>query len=114
MDITELQHQDSKDLLVLFITYNRSDLLEAALNAIKMRTELGSLSREYVVSDDGSSPEHLARVRALPFDKHVFSQSNSGLGATATGVSPQRVDAIFFKSKMIASSSGGATRYYLH
>jgi|SRR5262245_8666447 len=69
------------DVSVLFITYNRSDLLEIAFQSIRERMDFGSLRVEFVVSDDASDPAHLSRVRSLPFDKHLLSDKNKGLGA---------------------------------
>ena len=69
------------DVSILFITYNRSDLLEIAFQSIRERMDFGSLRVEFVVSDDVSDPAHLSRVRSLPFHKHVLSEKNKGLGA---------------------------------
>ncbi|MCX5724501.1 MAG: glycosyltransferase family A protein [Nitrospirae bacterium] len=68
------------DLSVLFITYNRSDLLETAFLAIRERIDFGRLRVEFLVSDDASEPTHLARIRSLPFDKYVLSTATMGLG----------------------------------
>ena len=68
------------DVSVLFITYNRSDLLEIALRSIRERMDFGNFRVEFIVSDDASDPAHLSRVRSLPFDKHVLSAKNRGLG----------------------------------
>ena len=68
------------DVSVLFITYNRSDLLEIAFRSIRERLDFGNLRVEFIVSDDASDPAHLSRVRSLPFDKHVLSAKNRGLG----------------------------------
>lgn len=70
----------SIDVSVLFISYNRSDLLATAFHAIRDRVDFGGLRVEFLVSDDASDPAHLARVRALPFQKHVLSDLNKGLG----------------------------------
>ncbi|WP_126455644.1 glycosyltransferase family A protein [Sulfuriflexus mobilis] len=73
--------QDVVDVSVLFITYNRSDLLEIAFRSIRERMDFGNLRVEFVVSDDASDPENLSRVQSLPFDKHLLSETNKGLGA---------------------------------
>jgi len=73
--------QNAVDVSVLFITYNRSDLLEIAFRSIRERMDFGNLRVEFVVSDDASDPAHLPRVRSLPFDKHLLSKANQGLGA---------------------------------
>jgi glycosyltransferase involved in cell wall biosynthesis len=72
--------RDDVDVSVLFITYNRSDLLEIAFRSIRERVDFGNLRVEFVVSDDASDPAHLSRVRSLAFDKHVLSTKNRGLG----------------------------------
>ena len=71
----------SVDVSILFITYNRSDLLEIAFRSIRERMDFGNLRVEFVVSDDASDPAHLSRVQSLPFDKHLLSEKNQGLGA---------------------------------
>ena len=71
----------SVDVSILFITYNRSDLLEIAFQSVREGMDFGNLRVEFVVSDDASDPAHLSRVRSLPFDKHVLSARNKGLGA---------------------------------
>jgi len=68
------------DISVLFISYNRSDLLEIAFRSIRERVDFGNLHVEFVVSDDASDPAHLSRVRSLPFHKRVLSAANMGLG----------------------------------
>lgn len=73
--------QNVMDVSVLFITYNRSDLLEIAHRSIRERMDFGTLHVEFVVSDDASDPAHLSLVRSLPFDKHLLSETNKGLGA---------------------------------
>ena len=71
---------NSADVSVLFITYNRSDLLAIAVAALRERLSTGNLQVEYIASDDASTTEHLAQIRALLFDKIVFSDRNRGLG----------------------------------
>lgn len=68
------------DVSVLFITYNRSDLLEIAFRAVRERVDFGNLRVEFIVSDDASDTAHLSRIRVLPFHKHVLSAENKGLG----------------------------------
>lgn len=68
------------DVSVLFITYNRSDLLEISFHSVRDRMEFGKLRVEFIVSDDASDEAHLSRVRSLPFHKHVLSAANMGLG----------------------------------
>lgn len=68
------------DVSVLFITYNRSDLLEIAFQSIREQMDFGSLRVEYVVSDDATdAPNHL-KILSMPFDKFVIAERNMGLG----------------------------------
>ena len=68
------------DISVLFITYNRSDLLEITLQALRERVAFGGLRVEFVVSDDRSGEPHLSHVLSMPFDRHLISETNEGLG----------------------------------
>jgi len=68
------------DISVLFITYNRSDLLEIAFQSIRERMDFGSLRVEYVVSDDASNTSHHSKILSMPFDKFVIAEKNRGLG----------------------------------
>lgn len=65
----------------LFITYNRSDLLDKAFTTLCEAVSKTSLSAEFVVSDDASGPEHQAAIAGLGFDKRVMATHNAGLGA---------------------------------
>jgi glycosyltransferase involved in cell wall biosynthesis len=69
------------DLSVLFVTYNRSDLLETAYTSIQERMDFGALRVEYIVTDDRSDPAHVRVLENLHFDKRVLWSVNSGLGA---------------------------------
>ena len=71
---------ESVDLSVLFITYNRSDLLEISAAAVRDRVEFGSLGVELVVADDASDEEHQRRLRDIGFDKYAIAAVNGGLG----------------------------------
>lgn len=72
---------DQIDLSVLFITYNRADLLQIAYRSIRERMDFGSLRVEYIVSDDGSDPAHLELQQQLYFDRRILWPMNTGLGA---------------------------------
>jgi hypothetical protein len=72
--------QSVMDVSVLFITYNRSDLLEITYSAIRERMEFVNLRVEFIVSDDASDVEHITLIQSLPFDKHVLAAANGGLG----------------------------------
>jgi glycosyltransferase involved in cell wall biosynthesis len=66
------------ELSVLFITYNRSDMLEKSFQAIKACPDLKGA--RVLVSDDFSKPEHIERIQRMGFDKVVLAQRNGGLG----------------------------------
>lgn len=68
---------------VVFVTYNRADLLERTF--LSMRTAIGAigLAAEYIVSDDASDLSHQDIIARLPFDKKLIADRNQGLGANA-------------------------------
>lgn len=68
-----------QDLQVVFITYNRSELLAQALEAIRAAPVLKGVKT--ICSDDCSKPEHQARIRAMGFDQVVVPTRNGGLGS---------------------------------
>ncbi len=68
------------DISVLFITYNRSELLELTLRAVRERVDFCDLRVEFIVTDNASDEPHLSRILAMPFDKHALSPVNRGLG----------------------------------
>ncbi len=67
-------------LSCLFITYNRSDLLEIALTSLRGALTGTDMRCEFVVSDDGSDPEHLSKIHRLEFDVLALGDVNRGLG----------------------------------
>lgn len=68
-----------QDLQVVFITYNRSELLAETFQAIKASPKLAGV--KVICSDDCSKPEHQARIRAMGFDEIVVPARNGGLGS---------------------------------
>lgn len=66
---------------VIFITYNRADLLVETFHSIKAAIDKCELEAEYIVSDDGSEDSHRAVISGLPFDRVIFADRNQGLGA---------------------------------
>lgn len=65
-------------ITVLFITFNRSELLIKTFEAMFLwEGFLGSIK---ICSDDGSTSKHLARIKNLPFDKVISTERNGGLG----------------------------------
>lgn len=73
-------NEQARGLSLLFLTYNRSDLLEVTVaTTVAAVRRLPSLAFEVVISDDGSSEEHRARIRSLGADKVVCADRNHGL-----------------------------------
>jgi hypothetical protein len=66
---------------VLFVTYQRINLLERTLNSFRQNTDYPNL--ELVVTDDGSPAAIQEQIRGLAFDKFVLNAKNRGLGANA-------------------------------
>jgi glycosyltransferase involved in cell wall biosynthesis len=66
---------------VLFVTYKRVNLLQAAIEAFRRNTQYPNL--QIVIADDGSQPEIQAAIRKLPADVFALSPKNRGLGANA-------------------------------
>jgi glycosyltransferase involved in cell wall biosynthesis len=66
-----------QDLTVLFITYNRSEMLERAVAAIRACSSLQGV--KLVCSDDASREVHQQRIQRLGFDQVVSSDRNKGL-----------------------------------
>lgn len=76
----EQQHYYFDRISLLITHYNRSNTLERLLSTFKM---LQCTFNEIVVSDDGSKPEHLDRLKELQIEysfKIVTSPKNKGLG----------------------------------
>ncbi len=64
---------------VLFITFNRIELLERTVNSFLANTRYSNL--ELVVTDDCSLPEVQKQIQGLVLDRVVLSTRNRGLGA---------------------------------
>ncbi len=68
---------------VIFLTYNRSDLLKLAVESLNRAfAQLPDLTVETIVSDDASKPEHQAVIRALPVDTLLIAEKNAGLSSS--------------------------------
>jgi glycosyltransferase involved in cell wall biosynthesis len=67
-------------LSALFVSFNRSDLLAMSLSALRDPLRELEVQCEVVVTDDGSSDEHLRKIKSLPFDRYVLAARNSGIG----------------------------------
>lgn len=66
-------------LSVVFLTYNRSDLLEVAYHSVVPALRTLPFSIETLVSDDASDAVHLARIHALAADRALIAERNRGL-----------------------------------
>ena len=66
-------------LSVIFITYQRLDLLRRTCSAFECRVTYPRL--EWIVCDDGSPRAMQEGIRRLPFDRYLLSPENRGLGA---------------------------------
>jgi glycosyltransferase involved in cell wall biosynthesis len=69
---------DPSKVSIVFITYNRSDILAQTVQAMKAWP--GFEQATTICSDDCSQPEHQARIRAMGFDKVLIPEKNGGLG----------------------------------
>jgi len=67
-----------KIITVLFITFNRSELLVKTVEA--MFGWKGFHDSIKICADDGSTTEHLARIKNLPFNQVITAKKNGGLG----------------------------------
>jgi len=65
---------------VVFIGYKRPDLLEKTVLSFLEVCDYPRARMELILSDDGSPAEMVERMKQLPFDKHVLSDRNYGLG----------------------------------
>ena len=52
----------------LFIVYNRSNLLQMAVSALRCATAKSGIAGEFIVSDDGSSADHVACIPSSNLD----------------------------------------------
>lgn len=68
---------------VVFITFNRSQLLLRAIASLRPALEGLGCPYELIVADDCSDPEHLEAIRSLEGVTLVQAVVNSGLGANA-------------------------------
>lgn len=66
-------------LSVVFLTYNRADLLEVSYHSVVGALRRLPVTFETVVSDDASDAPHRARIDALAADRTLFAPRNRGL-----------------------------------
>jgi len=64
---------------VLFVTYNRPELLARTVHSFLQHTKYPQL--ELVVTDDASTPNARRAITELPFHVFVLADENRGLGA---------------------------------
>jgi glycosyltransferase involved in cell wall biosynthesis len=69
------------DVSVLFVSFNRSDLLARAVSSVRDRLNFEGLAHEFIVTDDASDPRHMAVIRALDVDRILTAGRNTGIGA---------------------------------
>ena len=74
-------NRDMVDLSVVFVTYNRSNLLTISIDSLKGALESSGLSYELIIADDCSSGEHKKRIYEIHNVQVVRTKDNSGLGA---------------------------------
>lgn len=72
---------ETKDISIVFITYNRADLLKKALENLLPAIKASGLSYEVIVADDCSSSPHSEIINDLKDVLVVRTQKNSGIGA---------------------------------
>lgn len=63
---------------VVVVTYRRLELLRRTLESFREHCTYPSI--EWILTDDGSPRKIQEAMRALPFDRFVFSERNEGLG----------------------------------
>jgi len=79
---------------VVLISYNRVQYLRRSLEAFRDCCTYPNL--EFILSDDGSTPEQQALMRRLPFDTFVMATKNEGMGANQNkGIRAARGQFIF-------------------
>src|SRR5665213_245987 len=72
---------DRPAISVLFLTFNRSDLLALAFASTQSALRAwGGAAYELVISDDASSADHTAVIADLGADRVLFGERNRGLG----------------------------------
>jgi GT2 family glycosyltransferase len=64
---------------VVIVGYRRPELLKRTVTSFLATNTYANI--EMILSDDGSPPEELRRMKELPFDRVVESRRNTGLGA---------------------------------
>jgi hypothetical protein len=69
-----------RGLSIVFLTYNRSDLLKIAVTSTRAALAgLAGLQQEFIVSDDASEDEHKASILDLGVDQVLIAEKNFGL-----------------------------------
>lgn len=70
-------------LSVLFISYNRSELLRGAVATLRLALDRSGIPYEIIVADDCSDPGHANVVDSIDAVTVVRGSRNNGLGANA-------------------------------
>jgi glycosyltransferase involved in cell wall biosynthesis len=71
------------DISILFLTFNRSDLLSTTVDSIRPALGQSGIAFETIIADDCSTPEHQEVMRQIPVT-HIVSQSvNGGLAVNS-------------------------------
>lgn len=76
-----VENQNMTELSVIFVTYNRSNLLIEAIMSLRQTLDKNGFSYEIIVADDCSSDEHQKKICEIQDIKIVHTNKNSGLGA---------------------------------
>lgn len=80
---------------VVFLTYNRSDLLQRTIESIRAALSQLEVHAEFVISDDASDRVHRVVIDGYDADKKLFASSNQGLGASSNrGIAAANFDLI--------------------
>lgn len=66
---------------ILFITFNRIELLTKTYNYFISNTEYPREKLELILCDDGSPKSIQEEMRKLTFDKYLFAKKNEGMAA---------------------------------
>ncbi len=69
----------ARGLSILFLTYNRSDLLKVAVDTIRPAAAQLKVPSEIVISDDASAPPHRQAISAIGADQVLWGSANAGL-----------------------------------
>jgi glycosyltransferase involved in cell wall biosynthesis len=69
------------DISVVFVTYNRSDLLIRCIDSLRDLLRLTKCSYELIIADDCSNHEHSEALSSIAGARIIRTPRNSGIGA---------------------------------